>query len=100
MWRLKRELWKGDQVHVKSLLESPEWKVGREEESWSWRREEGCLCSLSLQACEKREISLGILRVGLMKGSCQEEREHLLVSLPRQTQNLIATRAKQAGVSN
>jgi|SRR6266849_633742 len=93
MGLLMRALWKGGRVHVKSLLKTPERKVGRKEERWSWRREEG-LCLFSLQACEKKEISLEILRFGWKKGSCQKEREHRLASLPRQTQNLIATRAK------
>jgi hypothetical protein len=94
MGRLMRALRKGGQVHVKSLLENPEGKVGRKEERWSWRREVGRRCLFSLQACEKREISLGILRFGWKMGSCQKEREHQLASLPQQTQNLIATRAR------
>ncbi len=61
-------------------------------------REELRQCLFSLQACGKREISSGILRVGWKTGSCQEEREHRLASLPRQTQNLIAT--GEAGVSS
>jgi hypothetical protein len=88
---------KGGRVHVKSLLENPERKVGRKEERWGWRGEGvGGLCLFSLQACEKREISLGNLRFEWKKRSCQEEREHRLASLPRQTQNLIATRASEA----
>jgi hypothetical protein len=59
-----KALRKGGRVHVKSLLENPERKVGRQEEGWPWRREEGRPCLFSLQACEKREISSGILRIG------------------------------------
>jgi hypothetical protein len=92
MGRLMRALWKRGRVHVKSLLENPERKVGRKEERWL--REEGRLCLFSLQAYEKREISLGILRFGWKMGSCQEEREHQLAGHPRQTQNLIATGAE------
>jgi hypothetical protein len=94
MWRLMRALWKGGRAHVKCLLENPELKVGREEVCWQRMRGEGCLCLFSGQVCVKREISLGDLRFEWKMGSCQEEREHRLASLPRQTQNRIATRAK------
>jgi hypothetical protein len=98
-----RALWRQGRAHVKGRSGIVEWKVGRAEERWMWGRE-GCLCLFSLLVCEKREISWGVLDFGTKKGSCQEEREereHRLASLPRRTQNLIATGArKQACVSN
>jgi len=100
-----RALWRRGRAHVKALSESPEWRVGRVEESWVLGRKGGSLCSFSLLVCERKEISWGILYFGSKKGSCQEEiekeREHRLASLPRQTQNQIATGVrKQACVSN
>src|SRR5260370_41808607 len=100
---LMRALWIWGRAYVQSLSESRERKVGREEERWVLKREEVCLCLFSLRVCEKKGISWEILRLGKKKGSCQEveEQEHRLASLPRQTQNLIATGArKQPGVSN
>ena len=96
-----RGLWRRWRAHVKGLSESVEWKVGRVEERWVVGREEGGLCSFSLLVCEKKETSWRVLYLGTKKGSCQEEREkereHRLASLPRQTQNLIATGAKASG---
>lgn len=92
--------WRRGQAHVKVLSDVVEWKLGRAKERWV-RGREGGLCSFSLLVCEKKETSWRVLYFGTKKGSCQEEtereREHRLASLPRQTQNLIATGAKASG---